>query len=79
MITKIQRSAQFASTFIDQGDGTFSGESTISDFGIKNQRKMSLKPKEMNFEETWGQLRTTVEGVVTLGNVPRNIWNDRFS
>ncbi|XP_044742186.1 cullin-2 [Chrysoperla carnea] len=40
---------------------------------------MSLTPKEMNFNETWSSLKETVEGVITLGHVPRSIWNDRFS
>lgn len=40
---------------------------------------MSLKPKRVNFNETWNVLQETVKGVITLGNVPRAIWNDRFS
>ncbi|KAL1115891.1 hypothetical protein AAG570_006180 [Ranatra chinensis] len=40
---------------------------------------MSLKPKHVDFHETWGVLQETVKGVITLGNVPRSTWNDRFS
>ncbi|XP_069703724.1 cullin-2 isoform X1 [Periplaneta americana] len=40
---------------------------------------MSLKPKRVNFHETWDVLQETVKGVITLGNVPRATWNDRFS
>lgn len=40
---------------------------------------MSLKPKRIDFEFTWKQLKDTVAGVITLGNVPRSVWNDRFS
>lgn len=40
---------------------------------------MSLKPKRIDFEITWEQLKDTVAGVITLGKVPRPVWNDRFS
>nr|XP_018904304.1 PREDICTED: cullin-2 [Bemisia tabaci] len=40
---------------------------------------MSLKPKRVNFQEIWENLEDTMKGVITLGKVPRNIWNDRFS
>ncbi|XP_064456504.1 cullin-2-like [Ornithodoros turicata] len=40
---------------------------------------MSLKPKRIDFDFTWEQLRETVAGVITLGKVPRSVWNDRFS
>lgn len=40
---------------------------------------MSLKPKRVDFEETWTLLKETVAGVITLDNVPRLVWNDRFS
>ena len=40
---------------------------------------MSLKPKRVDFSSTWGELQETVKGVITLGNVPRQTWNDRFS
>ncbi|KAJ1522611.1 hypothetical protein ONE63_001789 [Megalurothrips usitatus] len=40
---------------------------------------MSLKPRTVDFNQTWDTLQETVKGVVTLGNVPRAIWNDRFS
>lgn len=39
---------------------------------------MSLKPKKVDFNETWDVLQETVKGVITLGNVPRATWNDRF-
>lgn len=39
---------------------------------------MSLKPKQVDFNETWDVLQETVKGVITLGNVPRSTWNDRF-
>lgn len=40
---------------------------------------MSLKPKRVDFTTTWNDLQETVKGVITLGNVPRGTWNDRFS
>ncbi|XP_038044511.1 cullin-2-like [Patiria miniata] len=40
---------------------------------------MSLKPRVVNFEQTWDRLLETVKGVIQLGNVKRKIWNDRFS
>ena len=40
---------------------------------------MSLKPKRVDFTSTWAELQETVKGVITLGNVPRGTWNDRFS
>ena len=40
---------------------------------------MSLKPKRVDFPSTWAELQETVKGVITLGNVPRGTWNDRFS
>lgn len=40
---------------------------------------MSLKPKRVDFTETWSVLQKTVEGVITLGYVSRATWNDRFS
>ena len=40
---------------------------------------MSLKPKRVDFPSTWAELQETVTGVITLGNVPRGTWNDRFS
>lgn len=39
---------------------------------------MSLKPKRVNFDEKWQELKETVKEVITLGSVKRNIWNDRF-
>ncbi|XP_047513558.1 cullin-2 [Pieris napi] len=40
---------------------------------------MSLKPQEVNFDETWSKLRETVEGVVGLQAIERAVWNSRFS
>lgn len=40
---------------------------------------MSLKPKRVDFTRTWDVLQETVKGVITLANVPRATWNDRFS
>ncbi|KAL1465546.1 hypothetical protein WDU94_005103 [Cyamophila willieti] len=40
---------------------------------------MSLKPKQVDFNKTWGSLQETIKGVITLGNVRRATWNDRFS
>jgi hypothetical protein len=39
---------------------------------------MSLKPRHVDFRETWGILRATIEGVITLTKVNRSEWNDRF-
>ena len=40
---------------------------------------MSLKPKRVDFNSTWKDLKETVKGVITFSNVPRAVWNDRFS
>ncbi|ESP02261.1 hypothetical protein LOTGIDRAFT_207667 [Lottia gigantea] len=40
---------------------------------------MSLKPRRVDFEETWNVLLGTIKGVITCGTVPRHVWNDRFS
>ncbi|XP_032669209.1 cullin-2 isoform X2 [Odontomachus brunneus] len=40
---------------------------------------MSLKPKKVDFTQTWDVLQETVRGVITLANVSRATWNDRFS
>lgn len=39
---------------------------------------MSLKPRNVDFGQTWGVLQETVKGVITLADVPRATWNDRF-
>lgn len=39
---------------------------------------MLLKPRTVDFVETWKTLLETVKGVITLGHVPRTTWNDRF-
>ena len=38
-----------------------------------------IEPKRVDFTSTWSDLQETVKGVITLGNVPRQTWNDRFS
>ncbi|CAG4986212.1 unnamed protein product [Colias eurytheme] len=40
---------------------------------------MSLKPRYVNFQETWAKLKETVAGVVALQAVERAVWNTRFS
>uniref|UniRef100_A0A8C2UJ77 Cullin 2 n=1 Tax=Chinchilla lanigera TaxID=34839 RepID=A0A8C2UJ77_CHILA len=40
---------------------------------------MSLKPRVVDFDETWDKLLTTVKAVVALEYVERTTWNDRFS
>ncbi|XP_041478352.1 cullin-2-like [Lytechinus variegatus] len=39
---------------------------------------MSLKPRIVNFEETWGRLLETVQTVIQLGDIKRATWSDRF-
>lgn len=39
---------------------------------------MSLKPRRVDFNQTWNDLRNTIEDVITLGRVERNEWNSRF-
>jgi hypothetical protein len=39
---------------------------------------MSLKPKRVDFNQTWNVLQDTVKGVITLADIPRATWNDRF-
>ncbi|XP_059495317.1 cullin-2 isoform X4 [Stegostoma tigrinum] len=40
---------------------------------------MSLKPRVVDFDETWNKLLTTIKAVVMLDYVERSTWNDRFS
>lgn len=40
---------------------------------------MTLRPREIVFEEVWGSLRETVERVLKLNNVDKQIWNESFS
>uniref|UniRef100_A0A803TNR9 Cullin 2 n=1 Tax=Anolis carolinensis TaxID=28377 RepID=A0A803TNR9_ANOCA len=40
---------------------------------------MSLKPRVVDFDETWSKLLTTIKAVVMLDYVERATWNDRFS
>lgn len=39
---------------------------------------MSLQPRQVNFDETWTEIKETVKEVITLGNVKRDVWNNRF-
>ncbi|XP_065323897.1 cullin-2-like isoform X1 [Gordionus sp. m RMFG-2023] len=39
---------------------------------------MSLKPRKVNFDGVWTCIQNTLEGVMTLSKVPKNVWNDRF-
>lgn len=40
---------------------------------------MTLRPREIVFEQVWGDLRDTVEKVLKLNNVGKNRWNESFS
>ena len=40
---------------------------------------MSLKPRVVDFDETWNKLLTTIKAVVMVDYVERATWNDRFS
>nr|XP_061811648.1 cullin-2 isoform X2 [Nerophis lumbriciformis] len=40
---------------------------------------MSLKPRVVDFDETWNKLLSTIKAVVMLDYVERATWNDRFS
>ncbi|TRY79639.1 hypothetical protein TCAL_11956 [Tigriopus californicus] len=40
---------------------------------------MSLKPKRVDFTQTWSNLKETMTGVIMFSNVPRAVWNDRFT
>uniref|UniRef100_A0A1A9ZVV0 Cullin-2 n=1 Tax=Glossina pallidipes TaxID=7398 RepID=A0A1A9ZVV0_GLOPL len=40
---------------------------------------MSLKPKKVNFNEIWSDLRNTAEAVIKLDKVEKNVWNSSFS
>ncbi|XP_055644695.1 cullin-2 isoform X2 [Toxorhynchites rutilus septentrionalis] len=39
---------------------------------------MSLKPKRIDFDQTWSELKDTVKEVITLGSVRRDVWSNRF-
>ncbi|XP_012254401.1 cullin-2 [Athalia rosae] len=39
---------------------------------------MSLKPKRVDFTQTWDVLQGTLKGVITLADIPKSTWNDRF-
>lgn len=47
--------------------------------GWKRNNTMSLKPRVVDFDETWNKLLTTIKAVVMLDYVERATWNDRFS
>ncbi|KAI1729285.1 cullin family domain-containing protein [Ditylenchus destructor] len=40
---------------------------------------MNLRPRTVNFDEVWGTLRNTVEGIVKLQEVKKRTWDDNFS
>ena len=40
---------------------------------------MSLRPKQIDFEETWQRIRVTVNNVVSVQPVTNKDWNDCFS
>ncbi|CAK1546405.1 unnamed protein product [Leptosia nina] len=40
---------------------------------------MSLKPRYVNFQETWAKLKETIADVVALQAIERSVWNSRFS
>ncbi|XP_041760538.1 cullin-2 isoform X1 [Anopheles merus] len=39
---------------------------------------MSLKPRRIAFDEVWKELRETVQQVITLQDIKRDVWNNRF-
>lgn len=39
---------------------------------------MSLKPRRIDFDKSWSELKKTIGDVITLGRVDRNEWNSRF-
>lgn len=39
---------------------------------------MSLKPKRIDFDKTWSDLKCTIREVITLGSVKRDVWSSRF-
>ena len=41
--------------------------------------KMSLKPKEVNFDTTWLKLSKTIKSVLQMDTVQHKIWTDCFS
>lgn len=45
---------------------------------LSSRNNMSLKPKRIDFEKTWNELKGTIKEVVTLGRVKREEWNSRF-
>ncbi|CAG0891452.1 unnamed protein product [Cyprideis torosa] len=40
---------------------------------------MSLRPRRVDFQAVWDELKETVDGVITLSDVPKKIWSDRFT
>lgn len=40
---------------------------------------MSLRPRTVNFDETWKRLLDTLKAVLTLDKILKPVWNDRFS
>ncbi|KAF0288450.1 Cullin-2 [Amphibalanus amphitrite] len=51
----------------------------LRDGGRQSVGVMSLRPRQVDFDTTWGGIRETLSGVITLGAVPRDVWNDRFA
>ncbi|RWS10417.1 cullin-2-like protein [Dinothrombium tinctorium] len=40
---------------------------------------MSLKPENVDFNEIWSRLRSTIDSVIVLSKVERKEWSERFS
>jgi cullin 2 len=40
---------------------------------------MALRPRTVNFDETWQKISSTVDAVICLKKVTKNDWNERFS
>lgn len=40
---------------------------------------MSLRPREIKFNDIWDNLLETIKGVITLKRVDRTTWYDKFS
>lgn len=44
----------------------------------RSSTEMSLKPRRIAFDEVWKELRETVQQVITLQDIKRDVWNNRF-
>ncbi|KAK2719989.1 cullin-2-like [Artemia franciscana] len=40
---------------------------------------MSLRPRKVDFNDTWSDLKKTIDNIIKLKPVPRSVWNDKFS